>query len=71
MNYDLDTPDGMENSKAWTEQHLNRINDGGIWCIPRNGAIYVVQHGAKEVSSMLGRDPATERVLKEMGWSVK
>ncbi len=42
MNYDLDTPEGLENSITWMEQLLASIKDGGTWGIPRSLSVYTI-----------------------------
>lgn len=70
--WDIDTPEGMALAKRWTAQHVARIKDGGIWAIPRSGAVYRLHHGTKTAESLAGqtRDSSVERVFVAMGWTV-
>jgi hypothetical protein len=71
MNYDLDTPEGMANAKAWTEAHLKGITNGGIWVVPRSGGLYIVSHKKKEVKfSGMVLEKCITRVMKELGWKI-
>jgi hypothetical protein len=68
-NYDLDTKAGMENSKAWVQRTIDMLKDGGMWAIPRTLAIYSFNKKDKVVTR-INNDPSTDRVLKEMGWTL-
>lgn len=69
--YDLDTAEGMANAIAWTEQHLSRICEGGMWMVPRSGTIVTVSHKNKMVHILhLRPDPSIRRVLKAAGWKI-
>lgn len=69
--YDIDTPEGMDNAKAWLIALLSMINEGGKWAVPRSGALYTFHHTTKTAhrASYL-TDPPTDRVLRELGWQV-
>jgi hypothetical protein len=71
MNYNLDTPQGMENAKQWVANVLARMNDNGVWVVPRTGTTVQFNKQAKtaSVASFLP-DPSIARVLREMGFSV-
>lgn len=71
MNYDLDTPEGMENAKAWMANMLARMSHNGVWVVPRSGTTvsFNQQDKTAKVASFLP-DPSIARVLREMGFSV-
>jgi hypothetical protein len=73
MNYDLNTPEGMANSVAWTERTFAMLNEGGVWFVPRSSTTVHVYPSVKEVRILRGHalDSSIERVIKEMGWTVK
>ena len=72
MNWNLDTKGGMANAIAWTQQMLNMIKDGGVWAVPRAASTYKVNHKEKTLTRTgMKSDPAINRVLAEMGWTVK
>jgi hypothetical protein len=70
MNYDLDTPEGMANSIAWTEATFARIKDGGTWMVPRSMTILTIKHSEKRVIEQCQGlpDRAMRRVIEAMGW---
>ena len=68
-NYDLDTATGMENSKAWVQRTIDMLKENGVWAIPRSSAIYSFNKKNKVVTR-INTDPSTDRVLKEMGWTL-
>ena len=71
MNYDLDTPQGMENAKRWMANTLAQLSHNGVWVVPRTGTTVQFNKQAKtaRVASFLP-DPSIARVLREMGFSV-
>ena len=71
MNYDLDTQAGMANAIAWTKAMLARLNDVGVWMVPRSGSLVHFDQTKKtaKVVSILP-DPSLARVLTEMGFTV-
>jgi len=69
MTYDLDTEEGLENSKAWLENMINMLKDGGVWAIPRSQAFYTFNKKTK-VAHRAIPDPATDFVLTKMGWKL-
>ncbi len=73
MNYDIDTPEGMANSVAWTERTFAMLNEGGVWFVPRSMTTVHVYPSLKEVRIRRGftLDSSIERVIKKMGWTVK
>lgn len=71
MNYDLDTPQGMENAKCWVANTLANLKHNGVWVVPRSGTIVQFDQQAKtaRISCFLP-DLSIARVLREMGFSV-
>ena len=49
------------------------LKDGGVWFVPRSATIVHVYPSKKEVRILRGLklDSSIERVIKEMGWTVK
>lgn len=69
--YDIDTPEGMERAKVWMTATLSLIVPGGKWIIPRTGATYTFFHHTKTAHrAAFLADSATDRVLRELGWTV-
>lgn len=69
--YDLDTPEGMERAKVWMTATLSMIVQGGSWLIPRTGATYTFFHDTTTAHrAAFLADPDTDRVLRELGWTV-
>lgn len=72
MNYDINTPKGMANSVAWTENLFKMMSEGSKWMVPRSATIVLVYPSRKEVAIKRGDKPDTsiERVIRAMGWMV-
>lgn len=71
MNWDLDTPEGMENAVSWFSSFVEYLNQGGVWAIPRSMSTYQIDHGHKAIHLTSGKgDPSTEKVAKAAGWDV-
>jgi len=71
MNYDINTEEGLANAVTWFLAHVSRMNNGGVWVLPRSGTIYTVDHDAKTLTCTLGGDPSTERVAVAAEWKVQ
>jgi hypothetical protein len=73
MNYELETDEGLNNAARWTQATLDTIKTGGKWVIPRSGTIITIDHENKTAYILAGfiPEPATEKVIKHMGWEVK
>jgi len=71
MNYDIDTPEGMDNAVEWTLRQLALLKDGGTWYVPRSGTLVTIDRKAN-VATLTGPEPelAIERVLLACGWVV-
>jgi hypothetical protein len=70
VNFDISTPEGMENAVAWTDRLFASIVDGGRWIVPRSMSIYEINHTTKTVRRIMGafEEPVIERVVKAAGW---
>lgn len=68
---DLDTDEGMDNAKAWLQDLIGMVQEGGKWIVPRSMSIYTIHHVTK-VATRYGLlpDPAVDRVFREIGWTV-
>ena len=69
---DINTKQGMAAAKAWTEQLLSTLNDGGTWAVPRSGTIIRFDKTNKKarVIHQMSPDTTRERVLEVMGWEI-
>lgn len=69
---DINTKQGMAAAKAWTEQLLSTLNDGGTWAVPRSGTIIRFDKTNKKarVIHQMSPDISIERVLEAMGWEI-
>jgi len=71
MNYNLDTPQGMENAKRWMANLLANLTDNGTWIVPRSGTIVNFDQTRKTAHVLCFLpDPSIARILREMGFSV-
>ena len=71
MNYDLDTPEGMDNAVEWTLRVLGHLNDGGTWAIPRTFTTVTIDRRANTATvTSITPDPAIARVIRACGWNV-
>lgn len=64
----LDTPEGMEAAKEWTKQFISRINEGGVWGIPRSNSGYRIWNETKKYQCVANGEECIERVLEELGY---
>ena len=73
MNWDIDTPGGMENAMAWQERMLSMIKPGGSWIVPRSNSIYTIYPDEKIAVRVTMNMPDTsiDRVFDAMGWTIK
>lgn len=71
-NYDLQTQEGLENSKRWLSLALTKLSDNGIWGIPRSGTVVRIDKQSKTATIISQHlpDPSIELVFKAIGWSV-
>jgi hypothetical protein len=72
MNYDLNTVGGMNRAVEWTRALFERLNDGGVWLVPRSGTVVRVFKSERRVIITNGPvpDAAIADVIKSMGWTV-
>jgi hypothetical protein len=72
MNYDLNTVGGMNRAVEWTRNLFERLNDGGVWLVPRSGTVVRVFKSERRVIITNGPvpDAAIADVIKSMGWTV-
>jgi hypothetical protein len=72
-NYDLQTPEGMENSKLWLSHALTLIGDNGIWGIPRSSTVVRIDKQNK-IATVVAQDlpdVSIELVFEALGWTVE
>lgn len=71
MNWDVDTPEGLANAKAWMEQFVGTLSDEAIWGVPRSGSIIRVDKRNKRAIRLFGLSPetSTQKVFEAMGWT--
>lgn len=68
---DMDIGIPIDEAIRWTESHISRINENGIWMIPRSCATYRLKKEKKlAIRITEGADAPTEYVLLKMGWGV-
>ena len=65
----LDTDEGMIAAKAWLQNTIDMLKDGGMWAIPRSFAIYTFDKKNKIVTR-INNDEPTDKVLEAMGWKL-
>lgn len=68
---DINTKEGMRQAVEWTEQHIAKLKEGGVWLVPRSGTVVTVFASQRRVS-IVGVLPDTSiaRVFKAMGYEV-
>ena len=72
MNYDLDTEEGMENSKTWLNQLLSTLTNNGTWYVPRSDTVVRVNKTEKTASIQSTEpDPSLARVFVAIGYAVE
>ena len=69
---DINTKQGMKDAKAWMQNLLNTVKDGGMWAVPRSGTIICFDKTNKKaiVTHQTTPDISIERVLEAMGWEI-
>lgn len=73
LDYDLNSPEGLDRSKVWLNAHLKLITQGGTWVVPRSMSIITCDHENKRATvrfSMMP-DPSLGVVFKAIGWEYK
>jgi hypothetical protein len=72
-NYDLDTHEGLENSKLWLSHALTLLSDNGIWGIPRSSTVLRIDKPNK-IATVIRQDSpdvSIELVFGALGWTVE
>lgn len=69
---DITRPQGMAEAKAWTQNLIDNINDGGVWMVPRSGTIIKFDKVNKKalVTHQLMPDISIEMILEALGWEI-
>lgn len=64
----LETPEGFEAAKQWTEEFISQLNEGGVWGIPRSNSGYRIWKETKQYECIANGEPCIERVLEALGY---
>lgn len=69
---DITKPQGMAEAKAWTQNLIDGIHDGGVWIVPRSGTLIKFDKRNKKalVTHQLMPDISIEMILEAMGWEI-
>ena len=69
---DIHQPQGMAEAKAWTQNLIDGINDGGMWIVPRSGTSIVFDKTRKKalITHQLVPDISIEMILEALGWEI-
>ena len=69
---DITKAQGMAEAKAWTQNLIDNINDGGVWMVPRSGTIIKFDKVNKKalVTHQLMPDISIEMILEALGWEI-
>ena len=69
---DIRQPQGMAEAKAWTQNLIDNIKDGGVWMVPRSGTIIKFDKVNKKalVTHQLMPDISIEMILEALGWEI-
>lgn len=72
-NYDLSTPEGMQNSKRWLSSVLMLLNDNANWGIPRSSTVVRINKPKKlaTITHQGSPDVSIELVFEALGWTVE
>ena len=72
-NYDLNTLEGIENSKRWLSSVLTMLSDNASWGIPRSNTVVHINKSKKlaTVISQSSPDVSIEHVFEAIGWTVE
>jgi len=72
-NYDLNTQEGMENSKHWLSLVLTSLSDNAIWGIPRSNTVVRINK-PKKIATVIHQDlpdVSIELVFEALGWAIE
>lgn len=69
---DIHTKQGMTEAKAWTQNLIDTLNDGGVWAVPRSGTIIKFDKVNKKarVTHQMIPDISIEMILEALGWEI-
>lgn len=69
---DITKSQGMAEAKAWTQNLINNLKDGGQWIVPRSGTAIIFDKVNKKalVTHQLMPDIGIEMVLESLGWEI-
>ena len=72
-NYDLNNPEGMENSKHWLSLVLTQLSDNATWGIPRSNTVVRINKPKKTATIIHQDSPdaSIELVFEALGWTVE
>jgi len=72
-NYDLNTHEGIENSKRWLSNALTMLSDNATWGIPRSNTVVRINKQSKTatVTHQDSPDVSIELVFEALGWTVE
>jgi hypothetical protein len=72
-NYDLNTHEGIENSKRWLSSVLTMLSDNATWGIPRSNTVVRINKRNKTatVTHQDSPDISIELVFEALGWTVE
>jgi hypothetical protein len=72
-NYDLNTHEGIENSKRWLSSVLTMLSDNATWGIPRSNTVVRInkQNKTATVTHQDLPDVSIELVFEALGWTVE
>jgi hypothetical protein len=65
-------PQGMAEAKAWTQNLIDGLKDGGQWIVPRSGTAIIFDKANKKalVTHQMVPDISIEMVLEALGWEI-
>lgn len=72
-NYDLNSREGMENSKHWLSLVLTQLSDNATWGIPRSNTVVRINKPNK-IATVIHQDlpdVSIELVFEALGWTVE
>lgn len=72
-NYDLQTQEGLENSKHWLSLVLTTLSDNATWGIPRSNTVVRINK-PKKLATVIHQDSpdaSIELVFEALGWAVE
>lgn len=71
INWDISTPEGMQNAVEWQTRHVSLLAEGGYWAVPRSMSVYRINANSRTAVKLCGLpEPDIARVFEAMGWKV-